>query len=81
MAGLLVVVIVAQMDFQSRDVIAESAFRYTTGLIDPRLVNLDVVAGVYLNCMVFSFCECDWFNIDRWRPVLSAQPSGRPEQL
>jgi hypothetical protein len=52
MAGLLVAILVAQVDFQSRDVIAESAqgiFHYATDLSDPRFVNFDVVAGVYLN--------------------------------
>jgi hypothetical protein len=51
-AGLLVAVLVAQMDFQLRDVIVESTqgtFHYATDLSGQRLVNGDIVIGVYLN--------------------------------
>jgi hypothetical protein len=51
MADLFVAVLVAQMDLYSRDVIAESAqgaLHDTINLSGQRLMNFDVVSGVYL---------------------------------
>jgi hypothetical protein len=52
MAALLVAVFVAQVDLHSCDVIAESAqgtLHYATNVSGARLVNFDVVTGVYLD--------------------------------
>jgi hypothetical protein len=52
MADLLVAVLVTQVDFQPRDVMAESAqgtFHYATDLSGQGLVTFDVVTRVYLN--------------------------------
>ena len=85
MADLLVAVFVAQVDLHSRDVIVgstQSVLHDVTALSSQHLVTLDVVTGVYLKiCMVFSCCECDWFNSGKWRPVPSAPASARPERL
>jgi hypothetical protein len=52
MAALFVTVFVAQVDLHSCDVIGESTqgtFHYATDLSGERLVNFDVVTGVYLD--------------------------------